>query len=300
VAAKRLHHYLPRFYLSGFTDPGTPHGHAPYVWVRDVATGGITKRAPKNVAAESGYYAVGPGMGPDALSLENELAAMESRAARALRGYLAAPPGARGAVPSDLATFIAWLGAKVPWLRRAAGERWARYLSDAAHGREEVPDDPGFRVSLVNARTGARRREPMEHALALIRSEGWVARADHALCIEVMRLQAWYFRTQLLPALHWALLTAPPGRCFVTSDRPLVWVIPYEGYADSPAALRQPSVEASVPLDATHALIGSGTQLPAGVGVRSDDVKERTARFAERMVISPTLEFVGQRTGRTT
>jgi hypothetical protein len=36
VAEKRLHHCLSRLYLRGFTDPLTPQGHTPYLWVPEV------------------------------------------------------------------------------------------------------------------------------------------------------------------------------------------------------------------------------------------------------------------------
>lgn len=49
------HHYVPRFYLEEFTDPETPAGHEPYVWVR-TPDQDWKKRAPEHVAEESGYY----------------------------------------------------------------------------------------------------------------------------------------------------------------------------------------------------------------------------------------------------
>lgn len=216
MSRKRLHHYLPQFYLRGFTDPCTPPGNAPYVWVRDVATGFVSRRAPKNAAAESGYYAIERGTEKDYASVENELAAMESRAAVALRHYLTAPFGKRGGVPSDLGVFLAWLGARVPWLRRVTREMWAKFI--------------------ITATT--------------------------------------VFRAQVGMAYQ--------------SEVSLQY---YEGYADSPAALRQPGVEITVPLDATHALIGAGRPLSLGMQIEAADINERTAHFADRFVVSPTSNF---------
>lgn len=85
MSHRRRHHFLPQFYLRGFVDPRTPPGHAPFVWLRDLATGDVRKRSPKNVAVESGYYALDTHSGPDYDSVEAELSEMESDAAMALR-----------------------------------------------------------------------------------------------------------------------------------------------------------------------------------------------------------------------
>ncbi|MCI0376923.1 MAG: DUF4238 domain-containing protein [Gemmataceae bacterium] len=292
MAEKRYHHFLPRFYLRGFTDPHTPADHEPFVWVRDVTTGKISKRAPKNLAAETGYYAVETPSGLDYATVENELAQMEGKAAGALRSYLAMLPGTRGAIPADLSVLLAWLGARVPWLRRVADEQWAAFLESAANGGAELPPDSGCIVSLVNERTQEQRQEPIESALPLIRSGQWFARLGRNQVVEVMKLQAWYFRNKLMPNLAWILLTAPSGHCFVTSDRPVVWFIPAEGFADSPAALKHPRVELTVPLDAKHAVLALGSRARKPSEVHVDEINRRTVDYAERFVVAPARDLI--------
>lgn len=289
---KRRHHFVPQFYLRGFTDPSTPVGHTPYVWVWDLAAARLTRRAPRNVAAAGGYYA--PSAGADTTRIENALAAMEGRAAVALRHYLATTPGTRPPLlPQAVSAFVAWQAARVPWQRRAADTEWARLLRDAAAGRDALPDDPGFQVLLMHDRTGVERRESLPVALALLRAGAWTPRFDQDQQLEVMRLQAWYYDTRHFPRLHWVLLTAPAGHAFVTSDRPVMWLVPGVGEsADLPAALKSPAVELTMPLDRRHALLALGAPPDPGLRVTVDEVNRRTAAGAEHFVIAPAATLL--------
>lgn len=292
MAPKRWHHFVPQFYLRGFTDPATPAGQEPYVWVRYRDSGKVKRRAPVNVAAETGFYQIEPEYGIDPATAENELQAIETESATALRRYLSATPGTRSAIEPELGEFIAYLGARVPAMRRAADDHWRWYLGQVVAGRESLPDDPKLRIKLTHATTGDVRRETIAAALELMHSGEWTPSLDTAQYIEAMHMQVWYFRTEHFPRLHWALLTAPPDKHFITSDRPVAWSLP-DGIIDSPAALRDPNIVLTVPLDAHHALLGFGTPRPADLQVRAEDVNLLTALHAERFVISPDSRFGG-------
>jgi hypothetical protein len=77
----KLHHYVPRFYLSQFAD------EKQQLWVYDKHTGKIFKTNPKNVAAETQFYrlpdsAVRPGEDP--LAIEKALSRLETEASTVL------------------------------------------------------------------------------------------------------------------------------------------------------------------------------------------------------------------------
>ena len=40
-------HYIPQFYLREFTDPETPNGYEPYVWVYEHESKRWKKKSPK-------------------------------------------------------------------------------------------------------------------------------------------------------------------------------------------------------------------------------------------------------------
>jgi hypothetical protein len=286
MSGKRLHHYIPQFYLRGFTDPSVTGGKTPWLWVRHKEASAVVRKAPKNLAAKIGYYATETADGLDYATVENELAAVESRAAFALRKFLDGPTGHRKIEP-DLSVFIGWLAVRVPWFRRAAEDEWQRFLERVAGGREPLPDDPDFSCSLVNMSTGEQRRFTLAETVLAIKSGTWQARLSKNQLIDAMRVQAWYFRFQHFPRLHWTVLTAPDGQFFLTSDRPIVWYVSDGGLADSPAALKQPGVELTVPVSRRFALLATAEIPHSETRIRPSDINRRTFLFCERFVASP-------------
>lgn len=49
-------HFVPQFYLRQFTDPASPAGHEPYVWMVDLVTRTIRRKAPVSIAAGTNLY----------------------------------------------------------------------------------------------------------------------------------------------------------------------------------------------------------------------------------------------------
>ena len=49
-------HYIPQFYLREFTDPETPNGYEPYVWVYEHESKRWKKKSPKNIASKLDFY----------------------------------------------------------------------------------------------------------------------------------------------------------------------------------------------------------------------------------------------------
>lgn len=129
-------HYVPRVYLAGFTDPDTPSGQEPWLWVWDKTEDSVKRRAPTNVAGATDYYEdvenfAGPGAG-----LESRLANVEGRVAGQLKRLQVA--GARLAqVDRDLAWFLATLSVRAPWAKRAIFEHIERHGSSRVLERLE-------------------------------------------------------------------------------------------------------------------------------------------------------------------
>src|SRR5689334_9721376 len=109
------HHYVPAFYLRGFTDPACPAAYEPYLWVVDLDDGIIGRRAPQNTAVLTDYYAAGEG--ENRHKIEAYLSEIESQAAPAIARIL------KGASTIDeqdklaLSTFAAFQVARVPGFR---------------------------------------------------------------------------------------------------------------------------------------------------------------------------------------
>jgi len=101
-------HYLPQFYLKDFTDPDTPPGHEPFLWVREARPAAAwKKRGPRNVAAESGYY--------QTHEAEETLSHLESFTAPVLQKVRQRLP-INDEESGHLATFVALMMTRVPAL----------------------------------------------------------------------------------------------------------------------------------------------------------------------------------------
>ena len=66
---KKKHHYVPIFYLAGFTDPNSE----PYLWVYEKGILDVRKSLPKNEACENYYHAFKTKEGRDTDTVENWL-----------------------------------------------------------------------------------------------------------------------------------------------------------------------------------------------------------------------------------
>ena len=114
------HHYVPAFYLREFTGRITPDDNEPYLWVVDLRKRRISKRAPKNVAVRSDYYAVGGESGGKDHSVETWFSQIESFAKRTLERILQGNTALDTTEREILAYFIALQIVRIPSSREPA------------------------------------------------------------------------------------------------------------------------------------------------------------------------------------
>jgi hypothetical protein len=115
-------HYISKFYLEGFTAPRDPERPAPYVFVADIDEGRSSRRAPKNVAAKPDSYSVPTADGRVDRSVERFWAAIENKAARALRAVRADEGALPSAAVSDVTALAAVHLGRVPRIRAMAAQ----------------------------------------------------------------------------------------------------------------------------------------------------------------------------------
>lgn len=116
-------HYVPLVYLRRFTDPSTPPGQEPYLWVYDSQTKESVRRAPRNVAGRTNYYECSSGPGID---IEARFSEIESRVKAELDRIHR--EGRDNKIFDDrLMWFLALLSVRTPWGRRTTEEHMERY-----------------------------------------------------------------------------------------------------------------------------------------------------------------------------
>lgn len=255
-------HTVPRFYLQGFATAEADSRRDAFLWVGQIETEKIVRRAAKNLSISRGLYDGPGGLTQPSGSLESHLQKIESAASGAINRFAATPSELGETIPPEISRFLAWQAARTPgWMDLV--QQWA---SEPPIGLEsELVEPPPEELAnirdaarplcLEHPTTGERRHVADAMEFAVYRSQGWkwvFQRDDH---LEALHLQAWYFQVRHFPRLAWVKLTAPAGESFITSDRGVAWLV--DGFADTPpAALRHPAAQIVAPLTKKVALVG--------------------------------------------
>lgn len=269
-------HYVPRFYLKGFTDPDVPEGHEPFLWVSE---DGVSwrRKAPKNVGAEANYYVT-----PEA---ERTFQELETRLAPVLRTTCRREP------LTDEETM--WLGTLVAMMRfrvPAIHEHWQRILSERQTKRVRLltgvfRNDP-LRFQAFKRGHGIPENLPLD-ALApkhftseVTRSESIAAALDGMLP----------FLDVLMP-MRWHILASQAPHYFITSDHPVYVFDPTAAATGLSAAPLSQTSEITMPLSRELAFLatwppGDVSLVPVEPDVVAN-INERSKRGASRFLVAP-------------
>jgi hypothetical protein len=142
----RDQHFVPRCYLSEFTDPNTPSGQEPYVWVFDKDGKNPRKRAPKNIFTETHLYTFDFN-GEKDFSIEQSLSTIEAKYAYVFRRKIKQKKPLTEMEHAYLCAFVAAQMQRTPRFKRNQ-ENFIQQLIDhgtqmaLAHG---VTDSPQVR-----------------------------------------------------------------------------------------------------------------------------------------------------------
>lgn len=295
MAVGDRHHYVAQFHLRGFLDPSSDNTPDPWLWVGSCADGDVRRRSPRNFGWERGLYDVPGAQSSDDAKLETLLTEkVEGPAAAALREYAARAIGAHGAAPPELMHYLAWAAARTPAMRLL----YQRWIDEMPNDGEMVEAPPDW-LTVMNDRERLhhmehpeyRRRDVAASDVDKLRAEGWRLILSDLDFGELLHVQAIYLAQRHFPRLTWIPLSAPEGRSFILSDRPVVWG--FGGALDVPAAeLRNPKVQLFAPLTSKLALMAVG---PAGVipeAVRPEDVNRIMACSADEWIVGSSEAVV--------
>jgi len=289
---------VSRFYLNGFTAHDSVPGQEPYVWLASLDTGVIKRRSPKNISIVSGYYDDSGGLEEPAKTIESHLNRVETAAAAAIRRFVAVDISRRMVASPQIFRFLAWQAARTPGMMELEQE-WANDWDPCSSDVLAEPPPEGlsqiknrFRPLLLEDPTTGQTRDITDgDEFNALRRLGWkwVFRRDDML--ECMHMQAWYFQVRHFPRLDWTRLDAPPGECFVTSDRAVTWMA--DGFIDQPpAALRHSSAQLVATLTRRTALVGRRRRCTLNVSPR--EINRFVAVTASKWLAGPTKSALEQ------
>lgn len=273
MSVPKRHHYLPQFYLKGFSVAGQ-------LRVYDREKGEIRKQGPKTVAVEKGFYAVrGPGGELDYAEVEKRLGVVESQAAPAIRKL--DDEGGELALNERyaLAMFVALLKYRTTAFERQSSELSEMFSDPEAAKEMLAPSVEGVRVLLERA--GYEDAGPSGMAQMVyetIREHGVEYRPNPNARLEQMLQGAYEVGTQLVQGAL-TVARAPEGCGFITSDDPYAVVAragARDPHAGEGAEIIPPGYEGWIPLSGRSLLIAGHEEL-SGRYIRFDEAEVQAA-----------------------
>ena len=115
----RHHHYVPQFYLAGFTATGVVDGP---LHVLDCEEGRIWKSTPKGTAHERDFHAVDMGSDNDRMAVEKKLGECEGKWASVLKEIRQNKALPQGDTLGDLLAFVSFMAVRVPRIRNQVSD----------------------------------------------------------------------------------------------------------------------------------------------------------------------------------
>lgn len=286
-------HFVPRAYLSAFTDPDTPSGQEPYLWVYERDGEAPYARSPRKVAVRTHYYSFPDELGDLNESIEELLSKIESQAIPVLRllqndvDIASLTAEQREA----LAVFIAFLAVRTPRFR----DHIEKFMADI--GKKVGPlsaQDPEYferTMKRVAAAKGKSPPEDIERLRQYILSGDYDVKTNPAISLQSL-LEVAPTIAEYVYRFNWRMLRAPSSSSgFLTSDHPLVLISTKKlpGIYGIGAGWETPWMEATLPIAPRRCLLISQHHPPGFEEVSDSIVSEvnlRTAAHAAHEVYS--------------
>ena len=297
MSGPRKHHYVPQFYLAGFTQSGTKDGD---LYVLDMKRRKQWKSSPANVAHERDYYAIDTGSAADRNAVERVFSMVEGECAAVVQSIIRSRSLPGGRDFDVFLNFVAMMAVRVPHVRNTLNAftgqiatHWMWHWFNTVEGRQQY--------------TEALRKEGRElandeyEATAKLYNEGaFTIGLDQTSNISYV-LQMVDVILPLLAERKWTLWFAADGAPdLVCSDLPvlLTWTKPGAG-AYSPA-FGTASTTLSIPIDRRIVAVSSFEGQPsfdAMPAVAIAAINALSVKFANQ-IYSAEAEFVWRKHGK--
>lgn len=295
------HHYVPKCYLKGFTDPSPNLRYAeddePRIWQAELKTRRIRLRPTRKVGCSPGFYSLGYEDTVKDEAAERAHGELETVVAPVLRQINSGEflPGKEDW--ENLLYFAAVLATRGPRtmdqitnLRRRGAELIMNFL---AH----MPLD-SFTHRLK--RTYPDREFTQEQALEIQRQGrgkgNFIITPSNAKVVQSSLKVARGTIFPLFMQMHWTYLLAPHSYPFICSDYPVSWVDPTIPRSSRRGhGLEARNVEVSFPLGSYIAILGHWEPGPLQQNLNVELVDQINLRSIERArveILGPTRESV--------
>lgn len=256
----RRHHFVPQFYLAGFTETGSADGD---LYVFDQKQRKRWKSSPKGSAFQRDFHAIDAGPGGDTMIVEKALSTLEGKWSTVLRQGIERQALPEGELLGDLMVFVAFMAVRVRRIR----EVLSKFVDQTS--KKEI-----F-ATFATEKGRTSFREFMGRQGQSLSDEEFNQLVAFGLSgqFDIDYEQTWHVQQivemaiSLAPILslrQWVLWTVEPDAPdLICSDSPVTptWMVPVRG-PYSPA-FGTPNTIVSVPLNRRMALVSmKETKLP--------------------------------------
>lgn len=288
-------HFIPQFYLKGFTDPDTPEGHEPFVWVYDINAKTWERRAPVNVASKPDYYLLPKVHGQADDFLERFLSRTESLAANILRGRILTKAELTAEDRAGLSVFVSLMMLRVPSVHERIGgfmvevarrtlemdrEQWIRDPESLRKFKERYKQETG-KDDLDNLKA-----EDIDPSLDIRAKPHVTVALAMAQVLEV---------AQVIGDMNWSFAHSGGNDYFVTSDHPFNMVNPKLRGGFYGPGLMQDDIEVTLPLTRHVALFAGWKEgFPPVIEVERkfvSQVNRHSCGNSQEFLYSPKMTF---------
>jgi Protein of unknown function (DUF4238) len=251
MAVPRAHHYIPVFYLKGFTSPNV--NNTDYLWVYEQGKP-IRKSKPVNEAHQRNFYAFEDEDGKRR-DLEQPLSHIESIVAPLFR---AIDDGYHRFHLSDfegLTIFMALLWVRGPFGRDFVNRLSAQAIKQATKEYAKDADKFTRKYEEYLNTSGTKTHVSAEEMRDWILNDEWaVEQKSYGYTLSKM-FEGIPFVSSILREKSWEVLTSEDDDYFCTSDFPIVTILPDDGEATIGVGFGMPGVEVFFPLTRRHCLL---------------------------------------------
>jgi len=280
----RAHHFLPVFYLKGFTDrQGDRAADEGVLWVysKDKPA---RKSKPSEEAHQRDLYSFKDSEGKRQ-NIEEGLSKIESDMAPIFRRVTDDSNEITSQEAAEIATF-----ATVMWARGPAAKDYLDQVATSAVKAsllKRAADEAKFSADYEELRQRDNLELSAEEARRMILSGDWEITQNSPGYNLKMMFNAVENLTPVLTAKAWDVLTISGNDFFCAGDNPVVTLVPKNGEATLGVGFGTPGVEVYFPLDSRNCFVASDRGLKERLEVSPEEVRQineilmlHAARFA--------------------
>lgn len=248
------HHYVPQFYLAGFTQAGLKNAD---LHVFDQSLGRSWRSTPKGAGFKKNFHRIANSTNGDEMAIEKKLADFEGRWAVVLKEMIDSKQLPEGDAFEELMMFVAFMAARVPSIRNKISE----FMSDIHRSMLQLwcASDAGKASLRQTIESSGTTMDDDEFAKLLDfgRSGDYEISIEQTFCIKQI-FEIAIPLTGMLSKRHWQLWSiAGEAPDMICSDCPVAasWIIPAQSQLLSPGFGVEQTI-VSVPLHRRLALVG--------------------------------------------